>query len=531
MSITSLHTKLAAAPNSRLRFLALDGSLVTKSYADLRADVVGVMSELADCGLGAGDLVGVLGPNSYEWVVADLALLGLECVSVALPAEGRPSAAQLAELVATYHLSALLVTGTGPADVESASAVARIGDRPLKLHKRRHTCEECPSLPADVFSIAFSSGTSGSRKGLLLSKAGVENTIRVSAAAWQVTEDDDMLIVMPFSNFQQRYLTYLAIWFGLDVTVVAPERMFQKLKVLEPTIILGPPSFFEVVYNRVRAAGWRDKLPYYAAALLHAVAPGRISRRARARLGKKWTGMYGSRVRLMFTGSAPVPPGLVKVFHRLGAPLFEVYGTTESGWIAFNLPERYRVATAGRPVEGIAVDIAEDGEIVVASPHHQALGYTFGAEQGQDSVFLPGGKVATGDIGRFDRAGFLRLAGRKKNVIITRSGVKISPEELEHEVTTGCRVTRAMVAPSGPDGLLACVVWLDDAESEERRSEVDSYVKELNRQREPSHRISKVVFRPETELTVDEGLLTRNFKIDRDAVTRKIFSTKDRADR
>src|SRR4051794_18985608 len=93
--LATLYERLATSPGRQMRFLSLDGTLVTESFADVHANVVRLMEELRSSGVGAGDLVGLLGPNSYEWVVADLALLGLGCVSVALPADNRPQPQEL----------------------------------------------------------------------------------------------------------------------------------------------------------------------------------------------------------------------------------------------------------------------------------------------------------------------------------------------------------------------------------------------------------------------------------------------------
>ncbi|MFF9768232.1 AMP-binding protein [Streptomyces sp. NPDC014636] len=531
LSLNTLYRELLEHPDHRMRFLSIDGSQTTKTFSEVHADVLQLMAELRDCGVGAGDLVGLMGPNSYEWVLADLALLGLECLSVALPAERRTQPDAVRELAEKYRLSAVLVTKALPVGSHLPEATGLLEERPLKFDKRAVPDDARPAIPADVFSIAFSSGTSGTKKGLMMSKVGVENTMRVSAGAWQVTEDDNVLIVMPFSNFQQRYLMYTAVRYGLDATVVAPERMFQKLREFNPTIILGPPSFFEVAYNRVNAGSVRDKLPYYVATALHTLARGRFGHGVRAWLGRKWMSMYGSRVRLMLTGSAPVPPRTVRLFQRLGAPLFEVYGSTESGWICFNLPQRHRIGSAGRPVDGVDVTLAEDGEVLVGTAYPQTLGYVFEGEETQQSVYLKPDQLAMGDIGEFDRSGFLRLVGRKKNVIITRSGVKINPEELEEAVEKSCRITKAIVVSPGSDGLLTCVVWLDDPESAARRTEVESCVEELNRKGQSSHRMVDVLFRPAGELSVENGLLTRNFKVDRGAVMRKIFTEGSRGAR
>ncbi|HEV2377242.1 MAG TPA: AMP-binding protein [Streptosporangiaceae bacterium] len=528
LALASLPELLAANPGHRVRFLSLDGELLTKSFADMHADVTQLMSELQTAGIKAGDFVGVLGPNSYEWAIADLALLGLACVSVALPVERNVQPDELRELTERYRLSALLVTRAVPADAELPPGCAVLESRPLRLSPAQWPVGERPQLPPDVFTIVFSSGTTGSKKGLMLTKEGIENTIRTSMDAWQVGPADDILIVMPFSNFQQRYLLYLAVAAGCDASVVAPERMFSKLKSLEPTIILGPPSFFELVCNRVTAEDLRGRLPYHAAALLHACLPGWAGRGVQARLGRKWTGMYGSRARLMFTGSAPVPPRMVKLFQQLGAPLFELYGSTETGWIAMNLPGRARVGSPGRPVNGVTVEIGSDSEVVVRSQHPQSAGYVFEGVESNPSVFLGDGRIATGDLGYLDGAGFLRLTGRKKNIIITRSGVKINPEELESGIENGCPVTRAMVVPSDASGLLACIVWLDDPESVERMAEVDAYIKRANQAQDAPRRITQVIFRPAKELTVENGFLTRNFKIDRGAVVRAVFGTDGR---
>lgn len=524
MSLELLPEMLADNPGRRMRFVSLDGGMITKSFAEMHADVTQLQSELRSAGLEAEDLVGLLGPNSYEWAIADLALLGMRCVSVAIASEGQIGPDDLRELTERYQLAALLVTRVVPPGVELPPATALLEARPLRLRPERRAAADRPALPADVFTIAFSSGTAGTKKGLMMTREGVVNTIRVSARAWQVRADDDLLIVMPFSNFQQRYLMYLAIWAGCAACVVPPERMYFLLAKLEPTIILGPPSFFELVGNRVAAASPREKAPFYLALLLNACAPGDVSRRLRARLGRKWTRVYGSRARLMFTGSAPVPPRMVKLFQRLGAPLFEVYGSTEVGWITFNLPRAYRVGASGRPVDGIALEIADDSEVIVRAAHPQVAGYVFEGAESAGTVFLPDGRIATGDLGRVDPAGFLWLTGRKKNVIITRSGVKINPEELESEIEAACPVTRAVVVPVNSSGLLACVAWLEDDRWDEHTALVDAHIAQANKLKPASHRISTTIFRPARELTVESRLLTRNFKIDRNMVMQTVLN-------
>jgi len=517
MTMKDLYRRLAEHPDGRVRFVALDGSQVTKSHPEMFDDVTRLVAELRGVGLRADDLVGLVGPNCYEWVLADLALMALECVSVCLPTTDLTTASDAPALIEKYRLSALLVTATVPGELPPEAADLSV--RPVGLVRRE--VADVPPLGDDVFTVVFSSGTAGVRKGLPLTWDGAENTVRTSMTAWQVAADDNILLVMPFSSFQQRHLFYTAVLRGCDATVVAPERMFQKMRQLEPTIIIGPPSFFEIVDNQVRAASIRARLPYLAATLLHTVLPRGGGRRLQARLGRRWTRLYGSRVRLMFTGSAPVPPRVVTTFQRLGMPLFEIYGSTESGYITFNLPEANRTGAAGRPVADVDVSLGDDGEVLVRTKHPQAHGYVFDGVESAPAVFRPDGTIATGDLGRLDRSGFLHLVGRKKNVIITRSGVKISPEELEEEIENRCRVTRVVVVARGDGGSLGAAVWLDDEPG--RADEVHTAIDAVNAGRDAAHRIVSVVLRPAPELTPESGLLTRNLKVDRGAVTRLVF--------
>lgn len=521
MALEKVYEKLATNSISTFRFIARDGGEVVRSAPAMHRDVEDLIGELRSCGLATGDLVGVAGPNSYYWTVADLALLALGCIPVALAIDGAITPDALTGAIDRYGLSAALVTAMSATGSPVPPAVGVLDGRPLSLQ----AVPRGPSgLPPQVATIVFSSGTSGTKKGLMLTGDGIMNTVEVSAAAWQVRPDDDILVVLPFSNFQQRYLMYLAIWSGCSATVVAPERMFVVMRALAPTIVLGPPSFFELVVNRLRAADRRARLLHQVAAGLHTALPERSTRALRARLGRRWTALYGPRVRLMFTGSAPVAPEMVTVFAQLGAPLYEIYGSTESGWIACNLPGRARSGAAGRPVDGVDVELADDGEVRVRVERPQALGYVFeGVESGPD-VFLPDGRIATGDLGHVDRDGFLHLTGRKKNVIITRSGVKINPETLESAIEAGEPVTRAVVVARPTDGRLLCVVWLDDSGDREQRAEaVRAHVSATNGRHEPSHRIADVVVRPASELTAESGLLTRNHKVDRQAVTRTVL--------
>jgi long-chain acyl-CoA synthetase len=513
----TLHENLLHHPDRQLRFVS-HGTVVAKTFSQLHSDVTLLMGQLRACGLVEHDLVGLMASNSYDWIVADLALLTLQCIPVAIPVDETTTPIATSAVSDRYSLSALLVSRSVPTTSLSSES-AYLEDRPISL-TRRHR-EHSPQFPSDVFTVAFSSGTSGTKKGLMLSRTGIENTINVTARAWQLQHDDELLIVMPFSNIQQRWLMYSALHLGAGVVVAPPTELFRALKDTDPTIVLGPPSFFEIVDSRIRATKPHAKLRYHLASALHLLAPT-DTWRIRAKLGARWTSMYGSRARLMLVGSAPVPPRIINIFHRLGAPLYEVYGLTEIGWITFNLPSKHRTGTAGMPVDGISIDIGHDDAIIVHTDTPQALGYVYEGTDTEDSVFLGDGTIATGDLGRLDASGFLRLTGRQGNTIVTRSGVKISPEQLEREIEHTSPAARAAVLASG-DTLIS-VIWLPGDEPDYRR-DVETAIKRLNNQNPASHHITQTVFRAESELAYGSSLLTQNLKLDRRAVESTILPT------
>ncbi|WP_043661146.1 AMP-binding protein [Nocardia thailandica] len=527
MSLADLYQNLDRHPDARITVCTRDGRERVRTFAELRRDVGAAMRVLERAGLSAGDFVAILSPNSYEWIVADLALLTLGCVPVALPAEYRPGdPADLEELASRYALSAVLVAAKVPIREPATEFTADLSaGGELKLWVAPPPSNR-PQLPEGVRTLVFSSGTAGTRKCLMLNQSGIDNTIAVSRLLWRVGPADNLLIVMPFSSFQQRYLIYLAITTGAHASVVAPERMLQKMKLYRPTIVLGPPSFFEVVATRIDAAEPQELRGLRIATALHRWLPGLLA--PRRLLGRRWTGIYGDRVRLLFTGSAPVPQSIVTLFLRLGMPLYELYGSTEVGWIAANLPARSRPGTAGRTVPGVRVVLGQDGEVLVKTGTPQASGYVFEGTADQETVFLPDDTVATGDLAEFD-GDWLRLVGRKKNVLITRSGVKINPEILEQELEADTRISRAMVYIEPGATVLAAVLWLDNGAPGEVREQIAGAVRALAARHSHAHRIERVGFRPAAELSVESGLLTRNLKLDRAAVLRNLAADETRS--
>jgi long-subunit acyl-CoA synthetase (AMP-forming) len=376
----------------------------------------------------------------------------------------------------------------------------------------------------DVCTVIFSSGTSGQIKALLLSRAGVDATIDALAKDWELGDDDGILVALPLSIFQQRLMIYAALRKGTQILLTDPANLFRSFKVLRPTVVLGPPALVETAESRFLALPPRRRRVLLALSRgLRIVPAARLRARLRRRLFRDTSEAFGGRIRVLLTGSAPAKRSTLEFYELAGLPLFQAYGLAEVGFIAWNRPGRNRLGSVGRPLIPASVSIAEDEEILVSTPHPQALGY-FGLNRAEaELTFLPDGRIATGDLGRLDRDGYLYITGRKKSVILLQSGEKINPEPLELELSRTADVERAVVLGGGElRGLAAVVAIAADCSAEREaalRAELRVVIDDLNSRVKPASRIvrwivTRAAFRPET------GLLTRNLKIDRRAVHR-----------
>jgi long-subunit acyl-CoA synthetase (AMP-forming) len=504
-----------------------DGRAVKRIPFDrLRADVCQARERLTAAGLEAGMCVGIVGENCYEWVVHDLAVLSLGCIPVCFPAdEFREQPAET--LAEDYDLSMLLVTRKGHQRPDFPWVVVmdaeQTPEETIRLvgagrGLRRRVAD------TDVCTVIFSSGTSGQLKALLLSRAGVDVTIDALASAWQMGPRDGILVALPLSIFQQRLMIYAALRTSTEILLTDSVNLFRSFKALRPTILLGPPALFEAVEKRFAAlSALRRGMLWLAGSALGVVPFRGIRDRLRRWLFRQAHEAFGGRARALITGSAPSNLSTLQFFDRAGLPLFQAYGLAEVGFIAWNLPGRNRFLSVGRPIIPGSVAIAEDGEVLVSVKHPQAVGY-FKVDPGEEArTFLPDGCVATGDLGRFDGAGYLHLTGRKKNLILLQSGEKVNPERLEFSLGKPAGVDRVVVLGGGELAGLAAVVALNPGctvEDEVRiRAEVRSTLRRVNSGVSPRARIerfliTRVAFHP------DNGLVTRNLKVDRAAVFR-----------
>lgn len=485
------------------------GKVVRRDHATLRRDVAAARAQLAAWGIAPGQRVGLRAPNSYHWMVWDLALIEHRAISVPFTddfAEQTPR-----ELCERYALSLLLAGARAP----DADFVAAVDGDPAGVAPFPGAAAHPPADDPDFVhpGLIFSSGSAGGTKGMILDRRGVEAAIDAFARTLGPRPDDRLLLFLPMSNFQQRLMYYAALWYGVDLIVIEPPRLFHAMKDLAPSILIAPPTLYEAIETRVANAPRGKRALGHALGEVARVLPGAAGRPLARAVFREVHAVFGPRMRVMITGMAPIKRSTLRLFQRMRLPLFETYGLVECGPLTLNVPGANRPGSVGRPLPGVRILLADDGEILVERDHMVSPRYFECAEGEQERTHVGPGRVATGDVGRLDRDGYLHLVGRKKEIIVTPGGEKVHPEVIEAELDACADVRKAVVFGEDGSAVLSAVVLLRQPDDAEARHRVAAHVEAVNRRRTATQ-IGRIVFTG-VELTRENGLLRPNLKLDR----------------
>ncbi|MFE7194526.1 AMP-binding protein [Kitasatospora sp. NPDC057541] len=423
--------------------------------------------------IGRAPRVGLLAENSAEWVVADLGLLFSGAVEVPVPTAF--SAEQAASLLATAD--ACLVDGRGR-------------ERLAQWGAENVFTRDCPVLPVDlpellsaadrgergpaappsededaVFKIIHTSGTTSVPKGVMIRRHGVESLLASLAARTDPQVFHRYLSIVPLSLLVEQvtglYMPFLA---GGSVAFLPPgtalvgtsgdaaPRMLALLRSARPTAMVVPPTM---------------------AALLLAVCDARPDES----LAQRRERLFGHPDSVFIAcGGAPVPPEVLVRLQEYGLPLYEGYGLSEnSSVVAWNFPGNVRPGTVGKPLDHVSVRLAEDGELYVRSSSLFA-GYT--VEDPSSCAVDEDGWLHTGDLAEIDEDGYIRIVGRKKNIIITAGGRNISPEWVEGQYRQLGFVREAVVLADGLDTVRGLFVVDDDGDHDEIRDRIAAFGQE-----------------------------------------------------
>jgi long-chain acyl-CoA synthetase len=502
------------------------GQVIRRSHDAVLADVVAACVRLRAWGVRAGMRVGIFAPNCYEWIVYDVALLELRAISVAFTDDFESMSA--AELIQKYSLSLLLVSKSARAlKAEPGSGAVAFLD--AENHEVT-ALDSSPAPPDDEFEntgLVFSSGSSGRLKGLSLNRKGIEASVDAFTLAAKPRPSDCLLLFLPISNFQQRLMYYSALWYGFDLIVTDPTRLFRALKDLKPTILIAPPMFYETIETRFfNLPAWKQRTARTIAGIARFL-PGRWLPQMVARaIFKEVYRALGGQIRFMVTGMAPIKRSTLDLFQLMQLPLFETYGMTEFGGIALNLPGANRVGSVGRLLPGVCVELAADGEIVAVREHRIASSYFECSEGEVEQTFISKDRVATGDIGRVDSDGYLYLIGRKREMIITSGGTKIHPEIPETEIDACPDVDRSVVFAEPGSSTLVAVIVPRNAGDESAKIRIEQFVDGISERKPSSIAVRRIIF-SDVAFTRENQFLRPNLKLDRKKIAQHFLGAND----
>src|SRR5471032_2413218 len=235
------------------------GKAVRHPHAALHGDVVRARENLRAWGVTAGTRVGLYAPNSYPWLVHDLALIELGAISVPFTDDFAGQVNQ--NLLDKYNIALLLIAKKDArlfAHKPAHVAFLDDGNADIRVLERAPSGE---ADEADQHSLVFSSGSAGGLKGLVISRKGVEATLPPIFDAIGMRPKDRLLLFLPMSNFQQRNMCYAALWYDFNIIITDYTQLFAAMPALNPTVLIAPPVLYQMMYAEYeKYPGWKRRL-------------------------------------------------------------------------------------------------------------------------------------------------------------------------------------------------------------------------------------------------------------------------------
>ena len=484
-------------------------------YATLHGDVIAACDRLRAWGVRAGMRVGIYAPNSYHWLVHDLALIELQAISVPFTDDFAGKVNQV--LLDQYDIALLLIAKKDARLFPQKPAhIAFIDANNDGVRALDHPASGDADL-ADQHSLVFSSGSAGGLKGLVISRRGVETTLPPVFEALGTHSGDRVMLFLPMSNFQQRNMCYSALWYDHDLIITDYTQLFAAMPALNPTILIAPPVLYQMLLAEYeKYPSWKKSLWSVQSSLL-SLLPSASLRQGLARiLFRDFYKQFGNRIRLLVTGMAPIRRTMGRFFDRLQLPLSESYGMVEAGSLTYRPPGSKEFGSVGKFLAGVNVSFEPDGEIIVSRANPLTLRYFQCVDGENERTFVGAGRIATGDLGRLDAGGNLFLLGRKKELLITGGGLKVHPEAIEQELNECPDVAHSVFFLRPGAAHLTCVVDLVTPDEKEARERATKFANSLPSARKASQFV-EVIFSDEP-FTTENGMLRPNMKIDRKAI-------------
>jgi len=546
----------------------------SRSFAEVLEIVRSLSLGLIDLGVEKGDKVSILANTRPEWTYFDFAALSAGATVVPIYQTNSPEECQY--VLENSDAKVVIVE-----DDEQLEKIRAVRDKlPLLEQVVRMTgsSEDAISLedlaargagrehsewetrwksvtPEDICTFIYTSGTTGPPKGCIISHGNYRAMLDMVNETSVIEEEDLTYLYLPLAHSFALLIQLgsfdlgatLAYWEG------DPQKILPNLGELKPTYFPSVPRIFEKIYTA--ATSGIDKVGGVKKAIFNwSIEVGkkmRVVERAGRKPGfllrkqyefadkqvlSKIRGLFGGKLRLAVSGAAPISPEILSFFDAAGVLVLEGWGMTETSTAAtISSPDDFKVGTIGKPFPGCEIKIAEDGEILVKGPN-VFQGYYKNEEATRETIV--DGWLHTGDIGEIDSEGFIKITGRKKDIIITAGGKNITPANLENEIKQHPLVSQCVVVGDRKPYLVA-LVTLDPedavvyarehdlpedpaqlATNAEVKQAIEDHVAKINEKFARVEQVKKIAILPH-DLTQESGELTPTLKVKRAVVTSK----------
>jgi long-chain acyl-CoA synthetase len=557
----------------------VDGTWVDLTARDFAAQVMAVTKGLMAAGLKSGDRVCLMSKTRYEWTLFDFAIWAAGCVTV--PIYETSSAEQVEWIVTDSDARAIIVetaahrstvdgvraraaglthvwqieppagadrNAPSGAVLELIAFGAELAD--ADVHARRHSVRA-----QDTATIVYTSGTTGRPKGCELTHRNLLAEVRADVAAFPgvLQPGNSLLVFLPLAHVLARALALTCIYARLTLGHTPDvKNLVADLGTFRPTFVVAVPRVFEKVYNTAKqtahssgkgkifdaaeatAVAYSEALdnggPNLGLKLRHALFDRLVYSRLRAALGGRCTAAV--------SGGAPLGERMAHFFRGIGVPVYEGYGLTETSAAAcVNTETAFRVGTVGKPVAGTSVRIADDGEILIGGP---VVFSSYWNNETATKESLEEGWFHSGDLGSLDEEGFLRITGRKKEIIVTAGGKNVSPAVLEDRLRAHPLISQCMVV-GDKQPFIGALITIDEeffpawkaqhnkpanatvadlAQDAELLAEVQSAVDDANNAVSTAESIRKFRILP-FDFTEERGEMTPSLKLRRAIVAQR----------
>lgn len=565
-TLNDIFFAIAERRQERLMLVREGNQWTSISGQEFYRNVTGMARALRRWGLNKGDRLAILSENRPEWTITDFASLLLGVVVV--PIYATLTAPQTAYILTDSGTRVVVVSTQQQLDkvlsIKDQTAVERIVvmdpvntayAEPMQRLMQEGRSERDPDLEArasavtqdDLASIVYTSGTTGTSKGVQLSHGNLTSNVLNSLKGFDIGENEISVSFLPLSHVTARHVDFAFLHRGVTLAYCSfIEQLPQTLLEVEPTIFVAVPRVYEKIHGQVeqKASGFPKRSIYrwalsvgntHRPRVLTGQRPKALSWRLADKLVySQVRARMGGRVRLFVSGGAPLGRELAAWYASIGIRIHEGYGLTEtSPVIATNTPRAHKIGTVGRPLGNIEVRIADDSEILVRGPS-VFRGYWNRPEETKNAFV--DGWFKTGDIGNLDEDGFLSVTDRKKDLLKTSGGKFIAPQPIENAMKLNALIGTAVVL--GDRRKFASVIispqfplleeWArTNHVSFSSREELiadpkvqalyEDIVAEVNRGLARFETLKKILLVPD-EFTANDGTLTPTFKLRRKAI-------------